>query len=72
MRDESDWTREKILEAIMSGETKVIRILHPIPVHVLYSTAWVDADGTVQFREDLYGRDRLFYSAERAHRPTAP
>jgi murein L,D-transpeptidase YcbB/YkuD len=63
VRDESDWTREKILETIMSRETKVIRILRPIPIHVLYSTSWVEADGTVQFREDLYGRDRLLYAA---------
>jgi murein L,D-transpeptidase YcbB/YkuD len=63
VRDESDWTRDKILETIMSRETKVIRILRPIPIHVLYSTSWVEADGTVQFREDLYGRDRQLYAA---------
>jgi hypothetical protein len=29
----------------------------PIPVHILYRTAWVDAQGRLQFRNDVYRRD---------------
>ena len=29
----------------------------PIPVYVLYETAFADADGTVEFRTDIYDRD---------------
>lgn len=28
----------------------------PVPVFVLYNTAWVDSSGTVSFSEDVYGR----------------
>jgi hypothetical protein len=28
-----------------------------IPVHLTYQTAFVDADGKLQLREDVYGRD---------------
>ncbi|MFZ5774003.1 MAG: L,D-transpeptidase family protein [Thermodesulfobacteriota bacterium] len=43
--------------AIASGKTQQVPIPAPIPVHVVYMTAWVDGDGLVQFRSDVYGRD---------------
>jgi murein L,D-transpeptidase YcbB/YkuD len=30
-----------------------------IPVHLTYSTAWVEEGGTVRFRDDVYRRDEL-------------
>jgi len=63
VKDNSNWSREKILETIKRMETKVIPIQQPIPVYILYFTAWVDSDGTAQFRDDVYGRDRRLYAA---------
>ena len=31
----------------------------PVPLHWVYVTAWATADGVVQFRDDIYGRDGL-------------
>lgn len=53
----SDWTPEKLQEAIASGEQRSIELSRPLPVHLLYFTAWVDKDGTVHFRRDIYGHD---------------
>ena len=36
---------------------RVYRRAHAIPVCLLYFTAFVDEDGTIEFRDDVYGRD---------------
>jgi len=58
LRNNSRWTRQKIEEAIASGEKVILPLDEPIPVHILYWTAWVDDKGTVHFREDVYERDK--------------
>ena len=40
-----------------SGTEKWVTLKEPLPVYILYMTASVDPDGTVQFREDIYGHD---------------
>lgn len=44
-------------EAIVSGETRSVSIPSPIAVHIVYMTAWVDHEGIVQFRPDIYNRN---------------
>ncbi len=66
-----EWPRENILMAIDNGETQTLRLPEPIPVHLLYWTAWVDKGGTVHFRDDIYGRDRKLSRALR-ERPPIP
>ncbi len=48
---------KRSLETIESGVTTVVRIKDPIPVHLLYWTAWVTETGTVHFGNDIYDRD---------------
>jgi murein L,D-transpeptidase YcbB/YkuD len=61
--DNPRWTRQRIQDEIDSGINQVVLLPRPIMVHLLYWTAWVDADGTIEFREDIYGRDRLLDQA---------
>ncbi len=58
LKDNSKWDREKLTAAVNSNKTKAIFLSHPINIHILYWTAWVDKDGKVNFRDDIYGRDR--------------
>jgi murein L,D-transpeptidase YcbB/YkuD len=47
------------------GESKQIGIHQKIPVNFLYWTAWVDDQGVVQFRKDVYGLDQRLDAALR-------
>jgi murein L,D-transpeptidase YcbB/YkuD len=57
MRGSKEWSREKIAAVLKTKETTVANLPKPIPVHILYFTAWGNGDGTVHFLEDIYRRD---------------
>ena len=42
-----------------SNRNTPLRLSKTIPVDIIYLSAWGDANGTVQFREDIYGYDAL-------------
>jgi murein L,D-transpeptidase YcbB/YkuD len=58
LKDSPAWTPEKITETIDGGRETWINIPKPLPVHIVYWTAWVDDAGMLQLRDDLYGRDK--------------
>ena len=64
--DPERWDAQAIESAIATGETRVLRVRRHVPVMLLYFTAEADADGTVHFRRDLYGRDPRVLAALRA------
>lgn len=51
------WSTESLNAAIAAGDTKTIMLKDPLPVLILYWTAAVNAQGRVEFRPDVYGRD---------------
>lgn len=58
LRDNPGWTREKLVNEIEEGIEKKVLIPRPLNVHFIYLTAWVDEGGTLQFRDDIYRRDK--------------
>ena len=64
------WTQEKIIEAIQTGEEQTVALSRPVNVFVLYLTAWVDENGVIQFRKDVYGRDKRLGTALLQNQPT--
>lgn len=69
LKDDPKWTPESIQAAIDSGEHETITLKRPLPVHILYYTAFVDPDGTVEFRRDIYGHDAELERALAAEPP---
>jgi murein L,D-transpeptidase YcbB/YkuD len=51
------WDAAALRAGLDTGQTRTVSLGRPVRVHLLYWTAWVDDDGTVEFRRDLYGRD---------------
>jgi len=49
-------------ESMFGGNEININFPKPIPVHLTYQTAFVDEDGKLQLREDVYGRDAKMIS----------
>ncbi len=51
-----------------TGATRRIDLKRRWRIYILYATSFVDDDGTVEFRDDLYGRDaRLREALTGAH-----
>ena len=57
LRNQPEWTPEKISEAMNAGVEKFVKVKDPIPVIVTYYTAWAGEDGKLNFREDIYEHD---------------
>lgn len=57
LRNNSEWTPEKIQDAMNSGKEKYVKLDKPVPVFISYNTAWVDERGLLNFRDDIYNHD---------------
>lgn len=71
LADPGRWSPDAIRQAASRGVEHTVALESPIPVHLLYWTAWADEDGTVHFRDDIYGRDGIVSRALRSP-PSAP
>jgi murein L,D-transpeptidase YcbB/YkuD len=58
-----DWDQARLLEAVASNQRQVVILDEPVPVYLVYLTAWVEEDGEAHFREDIYGHDQELFSA---------
>ena len=58
LQNNSKWSLEKLVAAVNRKKNKIIFLSKPMKIYILYWTAWVDKDGIINFRDDIYGRDR--------------
>jgi murein L,D-transpeptidase YcbB/YkuD len=57
IQDDPAWSRARVDEVVRGGKTTYVKLARPIPLHIVYMTAWVDEQGVANFRNDVYKRD---------------
>jgi len=61
--DVAGWSKPKIDAAFAGGQTTRVSLPQQIPVHLIYATAFEGDGGSIEFRPDIYGRDRKLDAA---------
>src|SRR5690606_30838374 len=59
LRENAGWDKDKINRQMLHGKASTVILKKSYPVYIQYFTAWVSADGKMNFREDIYGHDRM-------------
>jgi murein L,D-transpeptidase YcbB/YkuD len=54
---------EFFAERLNTGAESRVDLEQPVPVHLDYRTAFTEVTGGLQFRRDIYGRDRDIWNA---------
>jgi L,D-transpeptidase YcbB len=57
LRNDPNWNTDKIVSAMNQTTEKGVKLKEAIPVFIIYYTAWVDEDGQLNFRDDVYKHD---------------
>jgi murein L,D-transpeptidase YcbB/YkuD len=60
---QSDDPRGLFASYLETGAEAGLRLDRPVPVHLVYFTAWPSARGTLTYRRDIYGRDAAIFAA---------
>ena len=50
-------------EKLQTGQETRVDLVNPVPVHIIYRTAFTDSKGRAQYRSDVYGRDAQIWNA---------
>lgn len=61
LNDGTQQKEEEVLATIHLGINQGIDLPIAIPIYLIYWTAWVNEDGKMHFRDDVYGRDSKLY-----------
>ena len=58
LRDNKEWDNNRIGEYMFKGHSSTVWLDEPVPVYIMYQTAFMDNDGMINFREDIYDHDK--------------
>jgi L,D-transpeptidase YcbB len=57
LRSNNIWNQKRLDKALKTNREIEIKIEPRIPVYIVYFTAWVDVNGNLNFRNDIYDLD---------------
>ncbi len=60
---QSDDPKGLFASYLAGGRESVLELATPVPVHLVYFTAWPNERGTISYRRDIYGRDAKVFAA---------
>jgi murein L,D-transpeptidase YcbB/YkuD len=60
---QSDDPQAEFRRYLNTGRETTVPLEQPIPVHLVYFTAWPSARGEIEYRRDVYGRDARVFDA---------
>jgi murein L,D-transpeptidase YcbB/YkuD len=66
------WTPERLSEVLRSAWEHRLPLPEPLPLHLLYFTAWVAENGSLSLSDDPYGWDRALIAALGPDSPASP
>ena len=69
---ETQFDRAALDIAIATGDRLDLKLPKSVPVAWVYLTGWASSDGSVQFRDDIYGLDTVAGITTSTIRPRAP
>jgi L,D-transpeptidase YcbB len=58
LKEDKDWTPENIDAAMNAGTEKFVKLKNPLPVLIIYYTAWENENGSFHFADDIYDYDK--------------
>jgi L,D-transpeptidase YcbB len=65
LKDDPQWSPDKIEAAMNAGKEEWVKLSATVPVSIIYLTAWVDHEGVLNFRDDVYEKDNTNAVASR-------
>lgn len=69
---DQQWTRRRLEKYSAAHQNSAIALRTPVPVYLVYFTAWTDAGGRIHFSEDIYDHDRDLLLALLKNTPEHP
>ena len=58
LKNQPEWAGQLNTAILAPAHNRRVDLSQPIPIHMVYRTAWVDLQGIVNFRRDIYRRDQ--------------